>query len=133
MINLNDFKGDYFVAPYEIQNFPYLRDSIVEEILFYGSGYGWASSASKIRKANSDIVSPPFIKVAMLFPYVNQKANETQDAYLKTLMIDVRKELRRQIITGGIGGDSYHAIDNFEYGVTRIHKDIHHFALLMRK
>lgn len=133
MINLNDFKGHYFVAPYEIKNFPHLRDSIVEEILFYGSGYGWASSVGKIRKANFDIVSPPFIKVAMLFPYVNQKANETQDAYLKTLMIDVRKELRRQIITGGIGGVSYHAIDNFEYGVTRIYKDMKYFALVLKK
>ena len=133
MINLNDFKGHYFVAPYEIQNFPHLRDSIVEEILFYGSGYGWASSVGKIRKANFDIVSPPFIKVAMLFPYVNQKANETQDAYLKTLMVDVRKELRRQIITGGIGRVSYQAIDNFEYGATRIYKDVKYFALVLKK
>lgn len=130
MINLNDFKGHYFVAPYEIQNFPHLRDSIVEEILFYGSGYGWASSAGKIRKADFDT---PFIKVAILFPYINQKPGETQDTYLKKLMLEVRRELRRYIITGGIGGVGYQATNGFEYGVTNVSKDMHQFALVLKK
>ena len=133
MIDLSTFKGHYFVAPYEIQNFPHLRDNIVEEILFYGSGYGWASSVGKIRKAKFDIVAPPFIRVAILFPYVNQKVDETQDTFLKTLMIDVRKELRRYIVNGGLGRVSYQAVDNFEYGVTRIHKDMKYFALVLKK
>ena len=132
MINLATFKGHYFKTPDEIQNVAHLRDSIVNEILFYGSGYGWASSASKIRKADFD--TPPFIKVAILFPYVNQKPGETQDAYLKKLMTEVRHELRNYIITGGINGRvSFQAADGFEYGVTNVSKDIHQFALVLKK
>lgn len=130
MINLSTFKGHYFKTPDEIQNFGHLRDCIVEEILFYGSGYGWASSAGKIRKADFDT---PFIKVAILFPYINQKPGETQDTYLKKLMLEVRRELRRYIITGGIGGVGYQATNGFEYGVTNVSKDIHQFALVLKK
>ena len=133
MISLSTFKGHYFKAPYEIMNFSHLVETILEEILFYGSGYGWASSAGKIRNAEFDIPTPPFIKVAILLPYINQKPGETQDAYLQKLMLKVRKELCHYITTSGIGRVSYQAIDGFEYGVTRVAKDIHQFALVLKK
>ena len=130
MLNLDKFNGHFFDAPYEVRHYRDLVDNIVEEIIFYGSGFGWASSGIKIRKKNPD---ETHIKVAILFPYINQKPGETQDVYLQKLMLEVRKELRHYITTGGIGGVSYQAIDGFEYGVTRVAKDIHQFALVLKK
>ena len=128
MLRPDEFDGHYFNAPYEVDNFTDLVNNIVEEIIFYGSGFGWANSGIKIRK-NAD----GELKVAILFPYVKQAAGESQVDYIRKLMREVRKELRRQITTGGIGRVSYQAIDGFEYGVTRVAKDIHKFALVLKK
>ena len=131
MLNLDKFNGHFFDAPYEVRHYRDLVDNIVEEIIFYGSGFGWASSGIKIRKKNPD---ETHIKVAILFPYINQsEEHEPQSAFLSRLMKVVRKELRRYITTGRIMGVNYQAIDGFEYGVTRVAKDIHQFALVLKK
>lgn len=129
MLRPDEFEGHYFNAPYDVDNYSDLVDNVVEEIIFYGSGFGWASSGIKIRKKNAD----GELKVAILFPYVKQAAGESQIDFIRKLMREVRKELRRRIITGGIGGVSYQAINNFEYGATRIYKDVKYFALILRK
>ena len=129
MLNLSEFSGHFFEAPYEISNIIHLRDNRVDEIIFYATGFGWASSPAQIRKkAKTD--DNYSIEVAIILPYIKQIPGESQQEYLRKLLVDVRKELRYRVT--GLG-KSYQAIDSFEYGVTRIHKDIHHFALLMRK
>ena len=47
MLNLSEFSGHFFEAPYEIRNIIHLRDNIVDEIIFYATGFGWASSPHK--------------------------------------------------------------------------------------
>ena len=129
MLRPDEFNGHLLKAPYEIGNIIHLRDNIVDEILFYGSGYGWASSPTQIRK-NAKMGANRSIEVAILFPYIKQTPGESQSEYLRKLMMDVRKELRHRAV--GFGAN-YRAIDNFEYAVTRVSKDIHQFALLLKK
>ena len=129
MLRPDEFNGDLLKAPYEISNIIHLRDNIVDEILFYGSGYGWASSPTQIRK-NTKLGANRSIEVAILFPYIKQTPGESQSEYLRKLMMDVRKELRQRVVGFGT---NYRAIDNFEYAVTRVSNDIHQFALLLKK
>ena len=129
MLRPNEFEGHYFNAPYEVSEYNGLVNNIVNEILFYGSGFGWASSGMKIRRKNPD---ETHIKVAILFPYIEQAKEESQQDYLRKLMLTVRRELRAYIMAYSTG-KTYLAVDGFEYGITRVYNDVNHFALMLRK
>ena len=131
MLRPNEFEGHYFNAPYEVSDYNDLVKNIVDEIIFYGSGFGWASSGMKIRRKKSG-VEVNHIEVAILFPYVEKAPSESQIDFLRKLMLDVRKELRCYIMAWSTG-KTYIAIDNFEYGITRVYGDTHQFALMLRK
>ena len=129
MLRLNEFEGHCFDAPYEVSEYNGLVNNIVNEILFYGSGFGWASSGMTIRKKH---VKDNHIEVAILFPYIEQANEESQHDYLRKLMLTVRKELRAYIMAWSTG-KTFVAVDNFGYGITRIYGDMHQFALVLKK
>ena len=131
MLRTNEFEGHYFNAPYEVSDYSDLVKNIVDEIIFYGSGFGWANSGTKIRRKKSGVVVN-HIEVAILFPYIEKAPRESQTDFLRKLMLDVRKELRCYIMAWSTG-KTYLAIDGFEWGITRVYSDVHQFALMLRK
>ena len=127
MLNVKDFNGTLVAVQYNVNTLIELKSNIVEEILFYGFGFGWGSSELNTDGKGID-VRDKITKVGILFPYVEQEDGETQKIYLRKLLGDVRKDLRSYVVARNC-----QAINGFGFGITNIADNDKYFVLVLMK